>query len=120
MQKHWDQLQEDTRGPFTVIVDKTWEDLHPGDLFDDSVTDIKEICRKIDGGQLDWFVLRARVFFEGVELSSDIVGGFLYEDAGEVLTDGVAEDLIDQAMESAVKEALRMEGLFDTLVLPSI
>jgi len=120
MQNYWDQLQEATRGPFTVIVDKTWEDLHPRYLFEESVTDIKDICRKIDEGQLDWFVLRARVFFDGVELASENVGGFLYEDAGEVLRDGTAEDLIDRAMEGAVKEALRMKGLFDTLVVPTV
>jgi hypothetical protein len=120
MQHHWDQLLETPRGPFTVIVDKTWEDIHPGDLFDDTVTDIAEVCRKIDRGLLDWFILRARVFYEGVELSSEIVGGFLYEDCREVLTDGVAEDLIDEAIDGAIKEALRLKGSFDKLVVPTV
>jgi len=120
MQRYYDTLLEEQRGQFNIVVDKTWEDLHPGDLFDDSVTDIKEICRKIDSGLLDWFVLRARVYYEGVELASEIVGGFLYEDCREVLTDGVAEDLIDEAIDAAIKEALRMKGSFDKLVLPVV
>jgi len=120
MTRHYDKLLEEQRGVFTVVVDKTWEDLHPGDLFDDSVTDIAEVCRKIDRGLLDWFILRARVYYEGVELASEIVGGFLYEDASEVLTDGVAEDLIDEAIDGAIKEALRLKGSFDKLVLPTV
>jgi hypothetical protein len=84
-----------------VIVDKTWEDLHPNDCFDESVTDIKDICRKIDSCELDYFMLRVRVLFDGHELASDYVGGFLYEDAREVLRDGTAEDMIGSALEQA-------------------
>lgn len=104
MQRHYDTLLEEQRGPFTVIVDKTWEDLHPNDCFDESVTDIKEICDKIDRCELDWFMLRVRVLFDGHELASDYVGGFLYEDAREVLRDGTAEDMIAGTIEQA-KEA---------------
>jgi hypothetical protein len=115
MQRYYDTLLEETRGQFEIIVDKTWEDISPWDLFDDSITDIKEICRKIDDHQLDWFMLRARVFYEGVELADDIVGGFLYEDAREVLRDGVAEDLIETALEGAKKQALEMKRKFQEL-----
>ena len=115
MSRHWDTLLEETRGQYTVIVDKTWEDIHPEMCFDESVTDIEEICRKIDRCELDWFMLRARVFYEGVELADDIVGGFLYEDAREVLRDGVAEDLIETALEGAKKQALEMKRKFQEL-----
>ncbi len=101
MQRHYDTLLEEQRGPFTVIVDKTWEDLHPNDCFDDTCFDIKDICAKIDQGSLDWFMLRVRVLFEGHELATDYVGGFLYEDAREVLRDGTAEDMIYSATEQA-------------------
>ena len=101
MQRHYDTLLEEQRGPFTVIVDKTWEDLHPKDCFDESVTDIKDICARIDSCDLDWFMLRVRVLFDGHELASDYVGGFLYEDAREVLRDGTAEDMIAHTIEEA-------------------
>jgi hypothetical protein len=84
-----------------VIVDKTWEDLHPNDCFDETVTDIKDICARIDRCELDWFMLRVRVLFDGYELATDYVGGFLYEDAREVLTDGTAEDMIENALDQA-------------------
>ncbi len=108
--QHWDELLREQREGFEVVVDKTWEDLSPRDLFDDSITDIDELCRKIDRCELDWFMLRARVMLDGHELGSHIVGGFLYEDAREVLKDGMAEDLIYSAMEEARKEARRLQG----------
>jgi hypothetical protein len=119
MQRYYDTLLEEQRGPFTVIVDKTWEDLHPNDCFDESVTDIKEICDKIDRGSLDWFMLRVRVLFDGHELACDYVGGFLYEDARDVLTDGTAEDMIagaiDQAKESAAQLFHKLQQLDEVL-----
>lgn len=107
--RYYDTLAELDRDGFNVIVDKTWEDCHPSDLFDTSLDpdtgkpyyDVDDMCRKIDQGVLDWFMLRVRVMHEDVELAVDYVGGFLYEDAREVLTDGVAEDMIESALEQA-------------------
>ena len=116
MQHYWDELARYEREGYTVIVDKTWEDISPRDLFDDSITDINEICRKIDSYDLDWFMLRARVMLDGHELGSHIVGGFLYEDAREVLTDGTAEDLISEAMHEARAEARRLVGSLQKVI----
>jgi hypothetical protein len=104
-------LAELDREGFNVIVDKTWEDLHPQDSFDTSTDpdtglpyyDIEDMCRKIDRGDLDWFMLRVRVMHEDVELAVNYVGGFLYEDATEVLRDGTAEDMIWETVEEAKK-----------------
>ena len=117
MQRYYDTLLEEVRGPFTVILDKTWEDLHPNDCFDDAVTDIQEICEKIDRGSLDWFMLRCRVMFEGVELAEDFIGGFLYEDAREILKDGVAEDIIEETIRQARAAAVEMKAKFADLVI---
>jgi len=40
---------------------------------------------------------------EDVELAVNYVGGFLYEDAREVLTDWVAEDMIQESLDEAKK-----------------
>jgi hypothetical protein len=117
MQRYYDTLLEETRGQFTVILDKTWEDLHPKDLFDDAVTDIQEICERIDAGSLDWFMLRCRVFYEGVELASDYIGGFLYEDSREILKDGVAEDIIEETIRQAREAAVAMKKKFEELTV---
>jgi hypothetical protein len=103
--RHFDRLAEFEREGFEIIVDKTWEDMHPSDCFDDSVTDINQLCEQIDTGYYDWFMLRVRVLVDGHELASEYLGGCCYEDARDVLTDGVAEDIIWTAMNEAKQRA---------------
>jgi hypothetical protein len=113
--RYYDTLAEYQRDGYDIIVDKSYEDMHPSDSFDDSCHDIKEICRKIDNGTYDWFMLRVRVLVEGLELSSEYLGGCLYEDAREILTDGTAEDIIDQAMTHAKQKVYMLSRRFTEL-----
>ena len=115
MTRYYDTIAEFERDGYDIIVDKSYEDMHPSDSFDDSCHDIQEICRKIDNGTYDWFMLRVRVMVEGLELSSEYLGGCLYTDAREVMTDGVAEDLIDQAMTHAKTQVYRLSRKFTEL-----
>ena len=123
-QRYWDVLEERDVGQLRIVLDKSWEDLHPSDCFDTSIDpdtgrpyfDIEEMCQQIDRGDLEWFILRARVFYEDIELGEHIVGGFLYEDAREVLKDGTAEDCIAEAMHEARAEARRLLGSLQRLV----
>jgi len=122
--RHWDELARYEREGFEIIVDKTWEDIPLDHLFDTSIDpdtgkpyyDVKDMARKIDRCELDYFMLRARVMLDGHELGSHIVGGFLYEDARETLTDGMAEDLIYQAMIEAKEEARRLVGSLQRVI----
>jgi hypothetical protein len=123
--RDYTMLAELDREGFNVIVDKTWEDLHPRDSFDTSIDpdtgkpyyDIEDMCRKIDRGDLDWFMLRVRVMHEDLELAVNYVGGFLYEDASEVLRDGTAEDMIWETVEEAKKRVPTLiEGLSKLVV----
>lgn len=121
--RYWDELLRESRGDMEIVVDKSWEDLSPRDCFDDSIDpdtgkpifDLDQMCQDIDSGRLDWFMLRARVFVEGLEVGDSIVGGFLYEDAREVLKDGTAEDLIYQAVEEAKGKFYRLSRVFGGL-----
>lgn len=115
MRKEYDTIATIERDGFTILVEKTWEDIHPKDMFDDSCYDIKEMCNKIDCGVLDWFMLRIRVLVDEFELASDYLGGCLYEDAREVLTDGTAEDLISEALSDAKSQVHRVYKQFQTL-----
>ncbi len=99
--KYYDHLATYERNGFEVIVDKTYEDISIRDCFDDSCYDIRDMENKVNSGELDWFMLRVRVLVEGNELGSHYLGGCLYEDAREVLTDGTAEDCIYSAIEEA-------------------
>ena len=55
-------------------------------------------------------MLRVRVLFEGHEMGSHYLGGCLYEDARDVLTDGTAEDCIEEALHEARQEVQRLAG----------
>ncbi len=99
--RYWDELARLEREGFEIIVDKTWEDMDPRDSFDDTCYDIKEIREDINSGKLDWFMLRVRALVDGHELGSAYLGGCLYGDPKNVLTDGTAEDIIEEALVEA-------------------
>jgi hypothetical protein len=111
--EHYTELTRYERDGFDIIVDQTAEYSHPAESFDGSVYDIAEICRKIDDGTYEWFVLRVRALFRGHEFGVSHLGCCLYSDAREVLTDGVAEDLISDAIELAKKEIVKMRELLE-------
>ncbi len=123
--RYYDTLAEYDRGGFNVIVDKTWEDLPLEDLFDTSTDpetglpyyDVQDMYRKIDRGDLDYFMLRVRAMYEDVELAVNYVGGFLYEDAREVLKDGVAEDMIEESLDEARKRVPQLIAGLSKLVV---
>jgi len=113
MQRDYDTLATYEREGYEIIVDKTYEDLDPRGQFEES--DIAEILQKINDYTYDWFMLRVRVLAEGVELGSAYLGGCLYEDARECLTDGTAEDMIFEAMAEAKAEVYRIYRKFAEL-----
>lgn len=106
--RHYEHLATYERDGFTVVVDKSWEDIPLSYLFDESCCDIKELESKVESYDLDWFMLRVRVLFEEHEMGSHYLGGCLYEDAREVLTDGTAEDCIEEALREAKREVERL------------
>ena len=108
--RYYDELAVYEREGFKVIVDKTYEDLNPRDCFDDTVSDIEEIIKDIDRGHLEWFMLRVRALVDGHELGSAYLGGMLYEDPKECLTDGSAEDMIYEAIKEAREGARHLIG----------
>jgi len=111
--RHYDTLATYERNGFDVIVDKTWEDIDPHGQFEEC--DVKEICRKIDDGTYEWFMLRVRVMAAGVELGTSYLGGCLYENPKDCLTDGTAEDMICTAMDEAKVEVYKIYKKFAVL-----
>lgn len=105
--RDYEELITYERDGFEIIVDKTYEDVSPRGHFEDC--DVEEICWKIEHGDYDWFMLRVRVMLDGHEMGSHYLGGCLYEDAHDVLTDGTAEDCIHAAMEEAKQEVARLK-----------
>jgi len=116
--RHYDELMREQRGPFTIVVDKTWEDLNPRDQFEDC--DIEEICTKIDNYTYEWFMLRTRVFFDDVELAANYLGGCLYENPKDVLVDGTAEDQIYSTLLEAKQPLIKLKEKFAAVDVDSI
>ena len=115
--RYYDELATYEREGFKVIVDITSEDLHPRDCFDDTVSDIEQICHDIEFGVLDWFMLRVRVMLDGHELGSHYLGGCLYENPKDVLTDGTAEDCIAEALHEAKQEVKRLKEKLNAIAV---
>jgi hypothetical protein len=111
--RYYDELATYERDGFTVIVDKTYEDIDPRGQFEES--DVEEIIEKINDYTYDWFMLRVRVMVDGLEIGSHYLGGCLYENAQDVLTDGTAEDCIAEALHEAKREVYRYKQKFAEL-----
>jgi hypothetical protein len=110
MMRDYTEIASFEREGFLVIVDKTWEDIDVAQCFDESCYDIQEMREKIDRYDLDWFMLRVRVMLDGHEFGSHYLGGCLYEwnKVADVMTDGTAEDCIQEALHEARAEVRRL------------
>jgi len=115
MPRDYDEIDSFERDGFTIIVDKSYEDMDPKDCFDDECFNIKEMYEDINSGRLDWFMLRVRVMVDEYEITSEHLGGCLYENPREVLTDGTVDDLVAQAMITAKREVYRMYKRFQDI-----
>lgn len=102
-------IQEFSRDGFDVTVDVCAEDTPLQDMYDDTCYDIQDMVRKVDYGVWDWFRLRVTVHVAGVELGRADLGGCLYADCADVLCDGVAEDLVQEALEQARQTVRKLQ-----------
>lgn len=94
----YDTLQEFVRDGFNVTVEARAEDMALCDFFDETAQEMAEMERKVHYGIWDWFQLRVRVHQHGVELGRAHLGACLYADRADVLCDGVADDVIQEAL----------------------
>jgi hypothetical protein len=115
--RDYTELASFERDGFLVIVDKTYEELALRDCFDDTCYDLAEMNRQINNYDLDWFMLRVRVLFDGHELGSHYLGGCLYEDAKQVLSDGTVEDCLIEAMHEAKQEVRRLKAKLESFAV---
>ena len=115
MTRYYDEIDSFERSGFTVIVDKTYEDIDPWDQLSECFDSKEQLYADIESGKYDWFMLRVRIMVDEYELTSEYLGGCLYENSREVLTDGTAEDLIAQAMITARREVYRMYKRFQEI-----
>ena len=115
MTRYFDEIDSFERNGFTVIVDKTHEDIDPWDQLSECFDSKEQLYADIESGKYDWFMLRVRLMVDEYEITSEWLGGCLYENAREVLTDGTVDDLIATAMITAKREVYRMYKRFQDI-----
>ena len=115
MARYFDEIDSFERDGFTVIVDKTYEDIDPWDQLSECFDDKKQLYADIESGKYDWFMLRVRLMVDEYEIAVEWLGGCLYENPREVLTDGTVDDLIATAMITAKREVYRMYKRFQDI-----
>jgi hypothetical protein len=110
MMRHYEEIGQFERDGFTIVVDKTWEDIDPWSQLNECFDDRDELYRKINDGDLEWFMLRVRAMLNGHELAAKYLGGCLYDwnKVADVLTDGTVEDCLLEVLPEARVEALQL------------
>jgi hypothetical protein len=114
--RYYDEIGSFERDGFFIIVDKSYEDIDPWDQLSECFDDRKQLYADIESGKYDWFMLRVRAMLDGHELGCSYLGGCLYEDAREVLTDGTVEDQLIEVLHEARQEARRLAGALQRVV----
>jgi hypothetical protein len=115
--RYYDEIGSFERDGFFIIVDKSYEDIDPWDQLSECFDDKKQLYADIESGKYDWFMLRVRAMLDGHELGCSYLGGCLYEDAREVLTDGTVEDQLIEVLFEARQEVKRLREKFDAIAL---
>ena len=115
--RYYDEIGSFERDGFFIIVDKSYEDIDPWDQLSECFDDRKQLYADIESGKYDWFMLRVRAMLDGHELGCSYLGGCLYEDAREVLTDGTVEDQLIEVLFEAKQEVKRLREKFDAIAL---
>ena len=109
MSNYWEKLHEEKCEGFDIVASICPEEINPADCFDTSIDpdtgkpyhDIEQKCRDIDNGKYQWFVLRVEAFKNGGLLGSSYLGGNLYENPQDIISDGSYQDFRTEAIDEA-------------------
>jgi hypothetical protein len=101
-------------GSFDVKVWYSPEFVPLADLYDETVSDIKEMEQKVDTGNASWFIAGVDYFYKGHEVGSDTLGGNYYEEWEEdALNEGLSgylEDMKANAKDQAFKNIKELKA----------
>lgn len=104
---YYTEISSMQREGFEVVIDWRDEEIHPSELFE--AEDVGEIVNKIDSGSMYWFMLRVRIMIDEHVMSRQYRSGCYSSDPLEALTNGVAEEAIQEALEAAKEEVARLK-----------
>ena len=115
--RYYDELATFERDGFLVIVDKSYEDIDPWSQLSECFPSKHKLYRDIENGKYDWFMLRVRAMLDGHEMGCAYLGGCLYEDAKQVLTDGTVEDKLIDVLYEARQEVKRLKEKLNAIAV---
>lgn len=102
MNRNYFPIAKKEVGPLTLVFDYTEEDVPVRDCMEEDEATFQNIEYRIKNGDLTWFILRGRaLFLDGSELADAYLGGCLYADPTDIMTNGVADDMIEDLLSIA-------------------
>ena len=98
---------------FDIIVDWTYEHCSVRDCFDETEEQFLEMERRLDAYLDTHYIARVRAMYDGVEMGCATLGScYAYDCSPEDdINDGIGgylEDMIEEAVDQAQEEAVRM------------
>lgn len=107
------KVKEFRYAEFTVIVDWTYEDCSVRDCFDETEEQYAEMERRLDNYTDTHYIARVRAMYDNTEMGSAVLGScYAYDCSPEDdINDGMSgylEDMVEEAIDEARNEAVRM------------
>ena len=98
---------------FRMIVDWTYEDCSVRDCFDETEEEFLEMERRLENYTDTHYIARVRAMYDGVEMGSAHLGSCYARDCSPEADinsgiGGYLEDMIEEAVDEAQNEAVRM------------
>jgi hypothetical protein len=98
---------------FDIIVDWTYEDCSIRDMFDETEEEYAEMERRLDAYIDTHYIARVRAMYDGVEMGCDTLGSCYArecspEDDIDAGIGGYLADMVEEAVDQACEEAVRM------------
>ena len=113
----WTEIDRREVDGYTIKICKTYEDMSVrDDILEGTEEYFNELEAKIDNGEMEWFQLRVQATIRDYVLGETYCGGFLYDDAMEILTDGIIEDMAYDAIKEANAEKVYLKEALELLV----
>lgn len=86
---------------FDITLSALVEHISIADIFDSSVCDVQDLINKVNRYELMWFCAEVTAYKNGIKLSSEYLGGCLYESLKDFIKDPYFEDMKIQAIEQS-------------------
>lgn len=99
----YETIHKETAAGFDIVFSVTPEIESPmQDWHFETEEERQELLRKIENGDLAWFIARVQAFKNGIELGVDYLGGCCYDSPMQFVN---ASDYYGDMVEAAVNEA---------------